>query len=142
MRVEASLATNFVEAMPTEQVMPCSSCTRARSSRPISTGRPRRRTAPETSRNASSSESGSTCGVMLANSAMTPALTRLYLRWSGGTTTSCGHSRRARPIGIAEWMPNVRASYVAASTMPRLPPPPTTMGRPRSSGWSSSSTEA
>ena len=37
-RVEASLATNLVEATPTEQVICCSSCTRARISSAIAVG--------------------------------------------------------------------------------------------------------
>ena len=63
-RVEASLATNLVLATPTEQVMPCCSATWRRISWPISAGRPSRRSAPETSRNASSRASGSTSGVI------------------------------------------------------------------------------
>ena len=44
--------------------------------------------------------------------------------------------------GMAEWMPNSRASQLAAETTPRrLGWPPTTTGLPRSSGRSSSSTE-
>ena len=74
-RVEASLATNLVVATPTEQVMPCSSDTRSRISAPISAGRPRRRTAPATSRNASSRDSGSTSGVIERKISITPAET-------------------------------------------------------------------
>ena len=69
---EASLATNLLAATPTEQVMPCSSATRLRISSPIAAGGPSRRTAPETSRNASSRDSGSTSGVTSAKTAMTP----------------------------------------------------------------------
>ncbi len=74
-RVEASFATNFVDATPTEQVMPCSSWTRERMSSAMTAGGPSRRTAPETSRNASSRLSGSTSGVTSRNTAMTPAET-------------------------------------------------------------------
>jgi hypothetical protein len=70
-RVEASLATNLVEATPTEQVMPCSSWTRSRICSAITAGGPSRRTAPETSRNASSRLSGSTTGVTSRKIAMT-----------------------------------------------------------------------
>lgn len=70
-RVEASLATNLVPATPTEQVMPCSSNTRARMCSPMATGSPSRRPEPETSRNASSRLSGSTSGVIVRNSAIT-----------------------------------------------------------------------
>ena len=72
-RDDASLARNFVGATPTEQVIPCSSAMRARIHSPIQPGRPRRRRAPDTSRNASSSDSGSTSGVTDRNTAMTPA---------------------------------------------------------------------
>ena len=68
---EASLATNLVVATPTEQVIPCCSLTWARISWPIWAGLPRRRSAPETSRNASSSASGSTSGVTARKMAMT-----------------------------------------------------------------------
>ena len=62
-RADASLATNFVGATPTEQVSPSSSSTRRRMAAAMCPGRPCSRVAPETSRNASSSDSGSTSGV-------------------------------------------------------------------------------
>jgi hypothetical protein len=62
--------------MPTEQVMPCSSSTVARIHSPICDGEPSRRCAPLTSRNASSSEIGSTSGVIERNTAMTPSEAR------------------------------------------------------------------
>ena len=71
-RADASLATNFVAATPTEQVMPCSSTTRARISSPIARAPPRRRRAPPTSRNASSRASGSTSGVTDRKISITP----------------------------------------------------------------------
>ena len=70
-RVEPSLATNLVGATPTEQVSPCSSATRRADQPAISAGRPNSRGAPATSRNASSSESGSTSGVTSRKIAMT-----------------------------------------------------------------------
>ena len=60
---EASFATNFVEATPTEHVTPTSRTTSARIFAAISGGEPNSIVAPETSRNASSSEIGSTSGV-------------------------------------------------------------------------------
>jgi len=57
------LATETEPATPTEQVIRCSSATRARMCSAISRGVPSRRVAPETSRNASSSETASTSGV-------------------------------------------------------------------------------
>ena len=62
---EASLATNLLAATPTEQVMPCSSCDRARTARRSAAGCPAGGRAPETSRNASSRDSGSTSGVIV-----------------------------------------------------------------------------
>ena len=59
----ASLATDTDAATPTEQVMPCSSWICARSRSAICSGDPSRRSAPRTSRNASSSEIASTKGV-------------------------------------------------------------------------------
>ena len=109
-RVEASLARNFVGATPTEQVMPCSSAIRARIHSPIQAGRPSRRQAPPTSRNASSMDSGSTSGVIDRNTAITPADTSAYVDMFGGTTTACGQSRRAWVIGMALCTPLARAS--------------------------------
>ena len=62
-RPEASFAMNFVVAIPTEQVIPSLASTFARISFAIVRPSPSRRLAPVTSRNASSSESGSTSGV-------------------------------------------------------------------------------
>ena len=60
---EASLATNFVDATPTEHVTPTSRSTSARIFAAIADGGPNREVAPPTSRKASSSEIGSTSGV-------------------------------------------------------------------------------
>ena len=68
--VEASLATNLVVATPTEQVRPYCSRMSARISWPMAAGRPSRRMAPLTSRNASSRDSGSTSGVTSRNRVM------------------------------------------------------------------------
>ena len=97
--------------------------------------------APETSRNASSSDSGSTSGVTDRKTAMTSADAAAYTPRRGATKTACGHSRRARVTGIAERTPNTRAWYDAESTTPRLPTP-TITGRPASSGRSRISTLA
>ena len=132
-RVEATLATNFVLATPTEQVTPWASTTCARIIAAIAAGAPSRRRAPATSRNASSSESGSTSGVTARKIAITPFDTSEYASNRGGSTVALGHSRRARAIGIAECTPNFRASYVAESTTPR-PSPPMMTGVPIRSG--------
>ncbi|GAB3891909.1 hypothetical protein GCM10027612_38560 [Microbispora bryophytorum subsp. camponoti] len=107
---EASLATNFVLATPTEQVMPCRSATWARIIRAMAAGLPSLRRAPPTSRNASSEAIGSTSGVTALKISMTPRDTSAYMAWRGGMTVACGQMRRARVIGIAEWTPNLRAS--------------------------------
>ena len=64
---EASLATNLVGATPTEHVTPTSRSTSARILAAIVSGGPNNRSAPATSRNASSSEIGSTSGVNDSN---------------------------------------------------------------------------
>ncbi len=66
----ASLATEIDDATPTEQVMPCSSCTVARTRSATSTGEPSR-AAPRTSRKASSREIASTRGVIRRNTSIT-----------------------------------------------------------------------
>ena len=63
-----------------------------------------------TSRNASSRDKGSTSGVKSARIAMMRSDSRAYLSMSTGRKTAAGHSRYARPMGIAEWIPNRRAS--------------------------------
>ena len=108
----------------------------------ITAGGPRRRSAPETSRKASSSASGSTSGVTVPKIAMTSLDTSAYSRCLGATNTARGHSRCARPTGIADRTPNARASYDAESTTPRPLVPPTMTGRPASSGRSLISTLA
>ena len=60
---DASFATNFVGATPIEHVTPTSRSTSARMRTAISRGSPNSIVAPPTSRNASSSEIGSTNGV-------------------------------------------------------------------------------
>ncbi len=70
-RAEAILATNLLGATPTEQVMPCCCQTSARIRAAMAAGGPSRRSAPETSRKASSRASGSTSGVTVPKMAMT-----------------------------------------------------------------------
>jgi len=77
-RSVASLARNLVDAIPTEAVSCCSSTTRDLSSRAICTGGPNVRVTPLTSRNASSSDSGSTNGVTVRRIAITSWDTSLY----------------------------------------------------------------
>jgi len=63
-----------------------------------------------TSRYASSSDIGSTSGVIDRKIAKTCCDTARYLLKSGWTITSEGQRRTARDMGIAERTPNVRAS--------------------------------
>ena len=72
----ATLARNFVRAIPTVIGSPTSWATRARSSAAISTGGPTILSRPPTSRNASSIERPSTSGVVsrkIANTALLAA---------------------------------------------------------------------
>ena len=72
----ATLARNFVRAIPTVIGNPTSEATRARSSQAISRGEPAILRSPPTSRNASSIERPSTSGVVsrkIANTALLAA---------------------------------------------------------------------
>ena len=64
---DATLATNLLGPMPTEQVICCSSATVARRRSPIATAEPCIRSAPVTSRNASSTEADSTTALTELN---------------------------------------------------------------------------
>ena len=70
---------------------------------------PCRRAVPVRSMNASSIESGSTCGVRSNIIFRTSRPTRTYFAMSGGSTTAWEQSLRALNIGIAECTPKVRA---------------------------------
>ena len=61
--LEATLATNLVGPIPTEQVICCSSATTARTYSPICVGLPNIRTAPVRSKKASSIDADSTTEV-------------------------------------------------------------------------------
>ena len=74
------------------------------------TGEPSSRVAPDTSRNASSSESGSTSGVTAREDRHDLLRHCAVQAVRGGITAACGQSLRARDIGIAERTPNARAS--------------------------------
>ena len=66
---DATLATNLVGPMPTEQVICCSSATTARTCSPITAGGPNIRVEPVRSRYASSIEADSTTEVTDWNTA-------------------------------------------------------------------------
>ena len=70
---EPSFATNFVAAMPTEQVTSHSARTRSRIRAAMCVGGPSLRRAPETSRKASSILTCSTRTVTSRSTAMTPS---------------------------------------------------------------------
>jgi hypothetical protein len=109
-RVLASLATNLVEAAPTEQVRPVSACTRRRIMAPISAGEPKSPRAPATSRNASSMLSGSTSGVTSRKMPMTTRDQCAYFSMWPPMTVACGQSRSACAMGMAERTPKRLAS--------------------------------
>ena len=73
---EASLATNLVEAMPTEAGRPSLPRSSRRIHRPMLTGGPMRRRAPVTSRKASSTLTLSSTGVTSPRISMTRRETR------------------------------------------------------------------
>lgn len=72
-RLDDIFAISLVGAMPTEHGMPCSSATSARISSPTCSGSPSSRRVPVMSRKPSSSDTFSTCGVMVAKIANTPS---------------------------------------------------------------------
>ena len=87
--------------MPTVIGRPTRPRTSLRSREAICTGVPDTRRSPPTSRNASSTEIGSTSGVVSRKTSNTASLARVYAAILGGTTAACGHSRRACAPPIA-----------------------------------------
>ena len=69
-----------------------------------------RRSVPARSRKASSSDSGSTSGVVSSISCFTWRLTAAYFCMSGRTTTAFGQAFSALNIGMADFTPKVRAT--------------------------------
>ena len=65
---------------------------------------------PATSRNASSTDIGSTSGVVCSNTSNTARLASAYADILGSTTMASGHSRRAWAPPIAVLTPKARAS--------------------------------
>ncbi len=106
----ATLARNFVRATPTVIGSPTRCATSPRSRRATSTAGPRIRRRPPTSRNASSIEMPSTSGVVSRKTSKTARLAAVYAAKRGGTTTACGHSRRASAPPIAVRTPCAFAS--------------------------------
>ena len=105
------MARNLFADSPIDTVMPISASTRLAKRASERAGvMPCRRCVPVRSMNASSIESGSTCGVSSNIKARTSRPTRTYFCMFGEMTVACGQSARALNIGIAEWMPKVRAT--------------------------------
>ena len=107
---EAIFASCLPDPAPTEAGRPVRARTAAR--RVVPNSSTSAGVAPASaggSRNASSSDTGSTTGAASASTAITCSDTAEYRPPRGGSTTACGHSRRACPIGIAERAPNTRA---------------------------------
>ncbi len=107
---EAIFARNLLGATPAEAVSRVSSWMRALRWRATSIPRPSPSEFSVTSRNASSSDSGSTSGVTVRKISNTCDETAAYFLKSGRRITSSGQSRTARAIGRAERTPNFRAS--------------------------------
>ncbi len=91
----ATFARNFVRATPTVIGSPTRSATSRRSRCPICSGVPAMRRSPPTSRNASSTESPSTRGVVSSKTSNTARLASEYADMRGSTTTASGQSRSA-----------------------------------------------
>ena len=106
----AIFATIFTGAMPTETASSVSRRISARRRSPTSAGGPSRRSLPVRSRNASSSERPSTRGEKRSKIAKIRFDSAAYFAIEPATKIACGQRRRACALGIAEWMPNSRAS--------------------------------
>ncbi len=95
--------------------------------------------------NASSQPSTSTGTSKARSVSITCTEAASYAGASTGRKTASGHFLAAVRSGIPDPTPNARASYDAVDTTPRSvgsPRPPTTTGRPASSGRRSTSTAA
>ncbi len=106
----ATFATYLLAATPTDTVSWVAARTSCLSRCAIARPSPNNARLPVTSRNASSSDNGSTWSVKRANTACTCAATAAYTSMRGGTKMPCGQRRRACTPGIAECTPNLRAS--------------------------------
>lgn len=109
---EATFASIFDPASPTDALSPVAARMSARSRCPVSRADSASKAVPPASRStkASSRLSGSTSGDSSRSSAMTTSLTARYRLKRGIRQAPFGHSRRAWAIGIAECTPKRRAS--------------------------------
>ena len=106
----ATLARNFVRAIPTVTGRPTSSRAARLRRAAISGAEPASRSRPRTSRKASSIERPSTSGVVSSNSSNRSLLACAYADMRGRTTTACGQSWRACLPPMAVRTPNAFAS--------------------------------
>ncbi len=106
----ASLATNLFGPIPTVIARPASRRTSAFRRAPVACGGPNRRSVPDMSRNASSTEICCRCGVNRSRIAITRRETSRYRPMRTGRNTACGQQRCAWEMGMAECTPNFRAS--------------------------------
>src|SRR4051812_23073799 len=81
------------------------------------------------SRYHSSTLAPSTCGANRASTARISLLFTPQALLGTGTHIAFGHNLSAREIGIADRTPNLRVSYDAEQTTPRLSADPPTMSR-------------
>ena len=96
--------------MPTETARPVSARTAARRSSPTFRAGPSRRSVPVRSRKASSSDRPSTRGEKRRKTPKIVFDSAEYFDIEPRTKIAWGQSLRAWALGIAEWMPNSRAS--------------------------------
>ena len=106
----ATLARHFVLATPTVIGRPTRSRTSRRRRPAIAGAGPDRRRSPPTSRNASSTDSPSTSGVVRSNTSKTASLASVYADMWGSTTIACGQRARAWAPPMAVRTPNAFAS--------------------------------
>src|SRR5262249_60809288 len=99
---DASCATNFVDATPAEQVTPTSASTVARIFEATAGGSPNSLVAPPTSRNASSSEIGSTSGVNDRSTSRNRFECTREAAKTGGVKIPAGQRDRGRTQGDAD----------------------------------------
>src|SRR5262245_31919758 len=137
----AVLAWSFVSPIPTAQVRPVSSNNRSFTARARPSGSSV--SAPIT---ASSHPHSSTTTGNVRSTAIARDDASSYAGLSEGRNTASGQRRAASASGIPDRTPNALASYDAVATTWRgrrgLPSPPTTTGRPASSGRRRISTAA
>ena len=137
----AVFASSLVSPIPTAHRSPVAANTVACSWRAKPSG-----SSVFTPTNASSQPHTSTTAPSDRNAAITRSEAASYAGRSIGRNTAPGHLRAAVLSGIPDRTPNARASYDAVATTCRAragsPSPPTTTGRPASSGRRRTSTAA